>query len=444
MILSSAKLGRLKLATKPFAFGGAGEVYRAEGPDGKEYCVKLLTKPKADDFEKLGHMLARVPADLEAGWGRLCWPVDLVHKQKVAEPAGYVMPLAIADSVQLSNLTNLRWPGAERPVLANKVDRKSAEGLKNRLVIALNISAAVKFIHSLGHVFVDLKPQNILISPEGKVSVVDVDSIQLELGNKIYWGPLGSPDYMPRECYEMQYGSGPAIKQSWDGFSLAVIIYEILLGIHPYAGSLKSTAPNCPGIADLIKAGMYVHGSNRSQFQVIPPPHDGLAKLPKQLATLFSNAFESTRPEGRPSAAAWGQALYQAAKLVGADLKPEPKSRQGTTSGPAPTIPPIDVSQPSANFEDCLGPQGELCPGYRFGVPRRGAPNYLLPSGSKAYLCPTCLLVRNGDAGLENCWGVWGKACPHELSGVFKRGVPNGVARGGLSVYFCEDCIKGR
>lgn len=390
MILSSAKLGRLKLATKPFAFGGAGEVYRAEGPDGKEYCVKLLTKPKPDDFEKLGHMLARVPDNLEAGWGRLCWPVDLVHKQKIAEPAGYVMPLAIDESVQLSNLTNLRWPGAERPVLADKVDRKSAEGLKNRLVVALNISAAVKFIHTLGHVFVDLKPQNILISPEGKVSVVDVDSIQLELGNKIYWGPLGSPDYMPRECYEMQYGKGPAIKQTWDCFSLAVIIYEILLGIHPYAGALKPTAPNCPGIADLIKAGMYVHGSNRSQFQVIPPPHDGLAKLPKQLATLFSNAFESTRPEGRPSAAAWGQALYQAAKHAGADLKPQATSGEG----PAPVR--------------------------------------------------TSTTLPAGGAPLQNCWGAWGKTCPHELSGVFKHGVPNGVARGGLSVYFCEDCIKGR
>lgn len=390
MILSSAKLGRLKLATKPFAFGGAGEVYRAEGPDGKEYCVKLLTKPKPDDFEKLGHMLARIPADLEAGWGKLCWPLDLVHKQRVAEPTGYVMPLAFDESVELSYLTNLRWPGTERPALADKVDRKSAHGLNKRIIVACNIAAAVHHLHRMGHVFVDLKPQNILISPEGKVSMVDLDSVQLEIGNKIYWGPLGSPGYMPRECYHMQYGTGPAIKQTWDCFSLAVIVYEILLGIHPFTGTLKPSAPNCPEIADLIKAGMYVHGSNRSQFQVIPPPHDGLAKLPTQLATLFSDAFESTRPDGRPAAAAWGQALYQAAKHAGADLKPQATSAQGPA--PVRTSPPV--------------PAGG------------GAP--------------------------QNCWGAWGKTCPHELSGVFKRGVPNGVARGGLSVYFCEDCIKGR
>jgi len=392
MILSSAKLGRLKLASKPFASGGAGEVYRAEGPGGTEYCVKLLTKPKSDDFEKLVHMLARAPNPLEAGWGKLCWPIDLVHKQRVAEPTGYVMPLAIDESVQLSNLTNLRWPGGVRPLLAEKVDRKSADGLKNRLAIALNISAAVKYIHALGYVFVDLKPQNILISPEGKVSVVDVDSIQLELGSKIYWGPLGSPDYMPMECYGMEYGKGPAIKQSWDCFALAVIIYEILLGIHPYMGTLKPTAPHCPEIADLIKAGMYVHGANRSQFQVIPPPHEGLAKLPTQLATLFSNAFESKKPEGRPSAAAWGQALFAAAKHIGADLKPQ------ATSGhlPAPA--------------------------------RTPAPT--VPAG--------------GSTQLQNSRGPWGKACPHELSGRFKSGLPNVDARGGLRVYLCPDCIGGQ
>lgn len=390
MILSSPKLGRLKLAAKPFASGGAGEVYRAECSDGTEYCVKLLTKPKSDDFEKLSHMVARAPSYLEAGWGKLCWPIDLVHKQRVAEPAGYVMSLGIDESLELSYLTNLRWPGSDRPALAEKVDRKSADGLKKRIVVACNIAAAVHHLHRMGHVFVDLKPQNILISPEGKVSVVDLDSVQLEVGNKIYWGPLGSPDYMPSESYQMKYGAGPAIRQSWDCFSLAVIIYEILLGIHPFTGALKPSAPPCPTIADSIKARMYVHGVNRPQFQVIPPPHEGLSRLPMQIITLFSNAFESTRPDSRPTAEVWGQALYHAAKHAGADLKPEAKLGQGPAPGRAPISAPV------------------------------------------------------GGAPPQNCWGPWGKTCPHELRGVFKRGLPNAVARGGLSVYFCDDCLPGR
>jgi DNA-binding helix-hairpin-helix protein with protein kinase domain len=391
MIVSSAKLGRLKLEAKPFAFGGAGEVYRAADKDGAEYCVKILTKPKPDDFEKIRYMVANTPAGLDFGWGKFCWPLDLVYRNKVAEPVGYVMPLAIVDSLELSYLTNLRWPGAERPPLAQKVDRKSNEGLQKRMVVALNIAAAVKHIHLLGHVFVDLKPQNILISPEGKVSVVDLDSLQIEVGGRLYRGPLGSPDYMPSESYQMNYGVGPAIKQSWDSFSLAVIIYEILLGIHPYAGTLKPAVTGVEGIADSIRMCMYVHGVNRSQFQVIPPPHAALANLPNPLVTLFSKAFESTLSDGRPSAAAWGQALFAAAKHIGADLKPQATSGQVPASGRSP------------------------------------AP---VPAG--------------GTAQPQNCWGPWGKTCPHELSGRFKSGLPNADARGGLRVYLCPDCIVGK
>ena len=381
MTLSSPKLGRLNLPAKPFAFGGAGEVYRATANDGAEYCVKILTKPKFGEFDKLAYMVGQPPGVITSGWGKLCWPIDLVYKQRVAEPVGYVMPLAIEDSVELSNLTNLRWPGGERPELAVKVDRKSPQGLSNRMVVSINIAAAIKHIHAMGHVFVDLKPQNILISPNGEVSVVDLDSLQIKVGNTVYRGPLGSPEYMPSESYQMDFGVGPPVEQSWDRFALAVVIYEILLGIHPYTGALKPSALDCPTIADSIRRRMYVHGVNRSQFQVIPPPHDGVSKLHPQVVSLFSKAFESPQPAGRPTAADWGQALYLATKQAG-------------SSPPTPAVQTSGRPTPSLK--------------------------------------------------IENCWGPWGKNCPHELRGVFKRGLPNAVARGGLSVYFCDDCLPGR
>ncbi len=431
MIVSSAKLGRLKLSASPFAFGGAGEVFRASDKDGEEYCVKILTKPKSDDFEKISYMVANVPVRLKFGWGKLCWPIDLVYRNKVAEPVGYVMPLAIDESLELSYLTNLRWPGAERPPLALKVDRKSPEGLNKRMVVAVNLSAAVKHIHELGYVFVDLKPQNILISPEGEVSVVDLDSLQVKAGGRIFRGPLGSPDYMPSESYQMNYGVGPAIQQSWDNFSLAVIIYEVLIGIHPYTGTLKPELTGVEGIADSIKKNLYVHGASRSKFQVIPPPHAALDQLPAALAGLFAKAFECARPDDRPSASDWGRALFSAAKQAGAGLDPSGKP----TSSSAST---------SDSGESCYGPRGDVCPGFRMGNLRRGVPNFLYVTGSMVYLCPECLPSHQGTAKAENCWGPWGKSCRHELGGRFKSGIPNATARGGLRVYLCPDCIGGR
>ena len=431
MIVYSAKLGRLELEAKPFAGGGAGQVYHAETDSGVVYCVKLLTKQKPEDLAKLAYMVENPPNSLKQGWGQICWPLDLVAKTKGSMPVGYVMPMALKDSCQVTNLTYPRWPGRDRPRLAEKVDRTSPEGLNNRIKIAYNISAAVREIHAMGHVFVDLKPQNIMLSPEGMVSVVDLDSLQIEVGGRIYRGPLGSPDYMPSESYQMVCGEGPAIEPGWDHFSLAVIIYEILLGIHPYTGSLKPSAPACAEIADSIRMRMYVHGVNRHAYEVVPLPHHALTRLPSQVPGLFLKAFESLGPRSRPSSADWASALLSAAKQAGAIL---PRTPQVASA-------PLNST---TNVDNCHGPRAGVCPGYRAGSVRRGDRNFFHPSSGMVYLCPHCLSSHQDAAQPQNCWGAWGKACPHELSGVFKRGVPNGVARGGLSVYFCEDCIKGR
>jgi DNA-binding helix-hairpin-helix protein with protein kinase domain len=431
MIVCSAKLGTLELETKPFASGGAGQVYHAETSSGIVYCVKLLTKHKPEDLAKLAHMVGNPPIKLSHGWGQVCWPLDLITKTKGSMPVGYVMPMAFKDSCQVTNLTYPRWPGKDRPRLAEKVDRNSSEGLNNRIKIAYNISAAVKEIHAMGHVFVDLKPQNIMISPEGMVSVVDLDSLQIEAGGRLYRGPLGSPDYMPSESYQMQYGVGPAIEPSWDNFSLAVIIYEILLGIHPYTGSLHASAPACATIADSIRLRMYVHGVNRHSYEVIPLPHQAMYNLPSQIAALFLRAFDSLEHRARPTSSDWASTLLAAAKQAGAVLPQTPRVFS------APIV-------PTSKVENCHGPRGDMCPGYRLGRLRSGAPNFRHPTGSMIYLCPECLPSHQGAGERQNCWGPWGKTCPHELTGRFKAGLPNADARGGLRVYFCPDCIVGR
>ena len=314
MNVTSLKLGKLELADSPFASGGAGAVYRATDSSGAIYCVKILTKQKPGEIEKIKHMAENPPSNLKAGWGTLCWPIDLVKKYGTAAPVGYVMPMALADSVELSNLTNIRWPGKSLPPLAAKLDRTSPNGLTARMLIACNISAAVDRIHQLGCVFVDLKPQNILISPRGHISLVDLDSLQVVSGREIFRGPLGSPEYMPSESYKMDFNQGPKIEPSWDLFSLTVIHYEILLGIHPFTASPRPSIIGCETIEDAIRFKMYVHGNNRSNLEVIPAPHSSITVVPSELAALFKRAFDAASPSQRPTAKEWGEAMHNAAR----------------------------------------------------------------------------------------------------------------------------------
>lgn len=312
MKVISSKLGRLDLADKPFASGGAGEVYQATDANGDVYCIKIFTNQKPGDIEKLRHMADNPPAKLVKPWGAVCWPLDVVTRTVAGKPVGYVMPMALPGSVELSNLTNIRWPGKKPPRLAAKLDRTSQAGLKKRMLIACNLCAAVSMIHKMGCVFVDLKPQNILVSPEGLVSVVDLDSLQVVSGQALFRGPLGSPEYMPSESYKMDFAHGPKIEPSWDLFSLAVIIYEILLGIHPFTATPDPSILGCETIEDAIRFKMYVHGKNRANLQVVPAPHSAIREIHANLASLFIKAFESTSPARRPTAREWGEALLAA------------------------------------------------------------------------------------------------------------------------------------
>ncbi|MCX8513199.1 MAG: hypothetical protein ORN83_15755 [Chthoniobacteraceae bacterium] len=358
MNVTSSKLGRLELADSPFASGGAGEVYRATDSAGAVYCVKILTKQKPGEIEKIKHMSENPPSSLKAGWGTLCWPIDLVKEYGTGKYIGYVMPMALADSVELSNLTNIRWPGKNLPPLAAKLDRTSPNGLTARMLIACNISAAVDRIHQLGCVFVDLKPQNILVSPRGHISLVDLDSLQIVSGREIFRGPLGSPEYMPSESYKMDFNQGPKIEPSWDLFSLAVIHYEILLGIHPFTASPKPSIIGCETIEDAIRFKMYVHGNNRSNLEVIPAPHSAINVVPTELASLFKRAFDAVSPAQRPTAKEWGVALHDAAKGGAPVLSkaifsvppPVVPRRRIQASPPAPVPPPLISRQSSGSW----------------------------------------------------------------------------------------------
>ena len=410
MILYSQRIGRLVVEDKPFSAGGAGEVFKAMDSAGSVYCVKKLLKPKPGDFEKIRHMADNPPKLLTAGWGQLCWPLDLVGVgSKSGAPVGYVMAMAKPGSVELSNITNLRWPGKNPPNLALKLDRSVPQGLTRRMYVACNLTAAVHEIHKLGCVFVDLKPQNVLIAPDGSISVVDLDSLQVSAGGRVFHGPLGSPEYMPSESYRMDFNSMPVIDPSWDRFSLAVIIYEILLGIHPFTATAKPTVVGCETIEDSIRFKMYVHGMNRPNLESIPPPHASIAALPVALAELFKKTFDAVNPAHRPATHEWGEALKNAASggapvlpgRIYSPVKPAgpaPARQYGQNAAPAyghtaGTSGASMASSPQvapAGTSKCWGPRDLPCPGAG-GNPRYGHPNHSLASGTLVYLCPTCL-----------------------------------------------------
>jgi hypothetical protein len=148
------------------------------------------------------------------------------------------------------------------------------------------------------------------------------------------------------------------IDRSWDCFSLAVVFYELLFGIHPYAASFTNSYSTVHTTEAAISSGLFVHGRNKHEVLKLPLAHETLTRLPQPIRQLFLDTFDRghSAPELRPHADRWGQVLYEEiTKGIVAIPVPTPQPHQtssanGTARQPAPasTVRQAPASQPAS------------------------------------------------------------------------------------------------
>ena len=116
--------------------------------------------------------------------------------------------------------------------------------LEPALRLAQEIAEALHLAHSQGIVHRDVKPENILVTPEGHPKIADFGIARLDHGHLTVPGRmLGSPAYMSPEQLE-----GAHTDARSDLFSLGVVLYTMLTGHRPFQGN--STATVCFKVAN--------------------------------------------------------------------------------------------------------------------------------------------------------------------------------------------------
>lgn len=309
----------------PIAKGGEGSVYSIKSPKNYiNYCVKILHKDQITKQKesKIKYMVAHPPEKIEHPTFLICWPTQLIYDFN-NKFIGFLMPLAFKGSIQLYELTNPTITNKKlSPIWRQKYDRTSLLGLGNRLKLCVNIAIGVHTIHSIKqYVFVDFKPQNILITDDAKISIIDIDSIQISKNYKIlHHAKVITAEYSPKESENLNPTTA-TILETWDRFSIAVTFYQILFGIHPYSASSDGQYSNCTTLSDKIQQNLFVHGSKKNYLSHVPPPHKNFYLLPQSIRVLFLRAFEDGSQDGskRPTAEEWGKLMY--AELIKGDIK---------------------------------------------------------------------------------------------------------------------------
>ena len=122
----------------------------------------------------------------------------------------------------------------EGNTLTDIIANKRTISMSDILFIGAQVSSGLQAAHTKGLVHRDIKPGNIMITPEGKVKVTDfgIVSLQNEESDITKTGSiLGTASYISPE----QAQGKPVSKES-DLYSLGTVLYELITGRPPFIG----------------------------------------------------------------------------------------------------------------------------------------------------------------------------------------------------------------
>jgi hypothetical protein len=256
--------------------------------------------PATDILEKLRVMTANPPTEPEPAHCSIAWPTELVFAEN-GRFEGFLMPLVDPSTAQpLSRYYN----PAER-------SREAPDATWQYLLsLADNLAMTVDAMHTAGYVIGDLNESNVLGTGETVVTIIDCDSVQVRdpADGRVFPCPVGKAEYL---APELQGHDLDRVERSTsaDNFSLAVLIYQLLMeGFHPFQGSWKGTGEP-PDTAELIRRGLFPALDDR--YQSFPPNALPYETLPPAVQALFERAFGAgiADPGVRPTAAEWHETL---------------------------------------------------------------------------------------------------------------------------------------
>ena len=276
--LLGTTIGSYRIAAK-VGSGGMGTVYRAMHPNiGSRVAIKVLSHDSARDRDAVNRFFD------EARTVNLIRHDNIVNILDVARlPDGrpYIV-MEMLDGVSLKSILR------QGPVAVPELGR-----------ITVTVLDALAAAHEHGIAHRDLKPDNVMISPSGRVTLVDFGIAKIAstaanvitssaAGESAGIAPgavrtqtgviLGTPQYMSPE-----QAQGRSVDARTDIYAMGVMMYEMVTGVRPFEGD---------SLFEILRQQITVPPRPPSQLAVVPADLEqiillALAKAPEQ---RFANA----------------------------------------------------------------------------------------------------------------------------------------------------------
>lgn len=191
--------------------GGMADVYKAKCHRLNRYVAIKILKP---EYSSDKNFVAKFRGEAQSVAG-LSHP-NIVNVYDVGDDDGlYYIVMELVEGITLKKF----------------IERKNRLEVKEAVGIAIQIAQGMEAAHENHIIHRDIKPQNIIISRDGKVKVTDFGIAKAVTTNTVTQNAIGSVHYLSPE----QARGGYSDEKS-DIYSLGVTIYEMLSGEVPFAG----------------------------------------------------------------------------------------------------------------------------------------------------------------------------------------------------------------
>lgn len=191
--------------------GGMSDVYKAKCHKLNRYvAIKVLKS----EFSEDRNFVSKFRAEAQAA-AALSHP-NIVNIYDVGEENGlYYIVMELVEGITLKKY----------------IDKKGRIDVKEAVSIAIQVAQGIQTAHSHHIIHRDIKPQNIIISREGKVKVTDFGIARASSSQTISSNAVGSVYYISPEQARGSYSD-----ERSDIYSLGITLYEMVTGMLPFEG----------------------------------------------------------------------------------------------------------------------------------------------------------------------------------------------------------------